>query len=155
MTDRIKHFLTDILALNRTVSIVLLSVLFFGLGEQLWSPFLPVYLEARSRTSADPVVAQVSWAALPMGDRGYLVESGPCVHYLSSERDLVPRRDAVAPASGLLALGGPAFDEPSLFAALAPRHRESESTGIRSSYRGSRSSCGDFRSVRFEPLPAS
>jgi hypothetical protein len=25
------------------------SVLFFGLGEQLWRPFLPAYLEAKTR----------------------------------------------------------------------------------------------------------
>ena len=37
------------LALNRTVGIVLLTVLFFGLGEELWSHFMPVYLEAQGR----------------------------------------------------------------------------------------------------------
>ena len=39
--------LGTVLALNRTVGIVLVSVLFFGLGEQLWSPFLPAYLDAK------------------------------------------------------------------------------------------------------------
>src|SRR5262245_10666355 len=39
--------LRTVLALNRTVGIVLVSVLFFGLGEQLWSPFFPVYLDAK------------------------------------------------------------------------------------------------------------
>jgi hypothetical protein len=38
--------LSRLLALNRTVAVVLLSVLFFGLGEQLWSPFMPLYLTA-------------------------------------------------------------------------------------------------------------
>ena len=38
---------STMLALNRTVGIVLVSVLFFGLGEQLWSPFLPAYFEAK------------------------------------------------------------------------------------------------------------
>ena len=40
--------LRTVLALNRTVGIVLVSVLFFGLGEQLWAPFLPAYLEAKT-----------------------------------------------------------------------------------------------------------
>jgi MFS family permease len=42
---------STMLALNRTVGIVLVSVLFFGLGEQLWSPFLPAYLEAKTGAS--------------------------------------------------------------------------------------------------------
>jgi predicted MFS family arabinose efflux permease len=41
--------LANLLALNRTVAIVLLAVLFFGLGEQLWEPYMPVYLQARSK----------------------------------------------------------------------------------------------------------
>jgi len=41
-----------VLALNRTVGVVLISVLFFGLGEQLWSPFLPAYLQASTKTGA-------------------------------------------------------------------------------------------------------
>lgn len=51
-------------ALNRTVGIVLVSVLFFGLGEQLWSPFLPAYLEAKLGANAARSVGGVSLAAL-------------------------------------------------------------------------------------------
>src|SRR5262249_28523203 len=40
------------LALNRTLVVVLVSVLFFGMGEQLWSPFFPAYLEAKIRSGA-------------------------------------------------------------------------------------------------------
>jgi MFS family permease len=36
------------LALNRTVGIVLITVLFFGLGEELWSQFMPLYLKAQT-----------------------------------------------------------------------------------------------------------
>ncbi len=53
--------LPTMLALNRTVGIVLVSVLFFGLGEQLWSPFLPAYLEAKTSPGA---IGGVSLAAL-------------------------------------------------------------------------------------------
>jgi hypothetical protein len=44
--------LTRLLALNRTVGIVLVAVLFFGLGEQLWSQFLPVLLQDQSKELA-------------------------------------------------------------------------------------------------------
>jgi predicted MFS family arabinose efflux permease len=40
-----RRSLATLLALNRTVVVVLLAVLFFGLGEQLWEPFLGVYLD--------------------------------------------------------------------------------------------------------------
>lgn len=54
--------LTNLLALNRTVIIVLVSVLFFGLGEQLWEPFMPVYLQARSKEAiaAAPTLGDLS-----------------------------------------------------------------------------------------------
>src|SRR5262245_5205171 len=66
MTPEPRPSLARLLALNRTVGIVLLSVLFFGLGEQLWSQFMPVYLEAQTKERAREAVAAgaVSWAAL-------------------------------------------------------------------------------------------
>lgn len=45
--SRSRSSLANFLALNRTVAIVLLSVLCFGLGEQLWERFIPVFLQAR------------------------------------------------------------------------------------------------------------
>jgi predicted MFS family arabinose efflux permease len=56
--------LRTMLALNRTVGIVLISVLFFGLGEQLWSPFLPAYLEAKTSASGAPTSGGVGLLAL-------------------------------------------------------------------------------------------
>jgi MFS family permease len=53
-----------VLALNRTVGIVLISVLFFGLGEQLWSPFLPAYLDAKLNGSAAHSIGGVGLTAL-------------------------------------------------------------------------------------------
>jgi predicted MFS family arabinose efflux permease len=49
---------------NRTVGVVLVSLMFFGLGEQLWSPFFPAYLEARIKPDPATTVAGVSFAAL-------------------------------------------------------------------------------------------
>jgi predicted MFS family arabinose efflux permease len=56
--------LQSLLALNRTVGIILVSVLFFGLGEQLWSPFLPAYLDAKLNGSAASSLGGVSLTAL-------------------------------------------------------------------------------------------
>jgi predicted MFS family arabinose efflux permease len=56
--------LGTVLALNRTVGIVLVSVLFFGLGEQLWSPFLPAYLEAKTSGSVGHTTGGVGLLAL-------------------------------------------------------------------------------------------
>jgi MFS family permease len=53
--------LANLLALNRTVAIVLVSVLFFGLGEQLWEPYMPVYLQARAK---DAIRAAPAWGDL-------------------------------------------------------------------------------------------
>jgi MFS family permease len=53
-----------VLALNRTVGVVLVSVLFFGLGEQLWNPFFPAYLAAKLGPSAAGATAGVSVATL-------------------------------------------------------------------------------------------
>ena len=56
--------LRTLLALNRTVGIVLVSVLFFGLGEQLWSPFLPAYLDAKMNGSSARSLGGVSLMTL-------------------------------------------------------------------------------------------
>jgi MFS family permease len=57
--------LARLLALNRTVAVVLLSVLLFGLGQQLWHPFVPAYLEAQTKQlGREPTTGAVSAAAL-------------------------------------------------------------------------------------------
>ena len=84
----------------------------------------------------DGALNLVSFAALPAGNR-YLLETGPTVHYLSTERDLV--RTASTEGRGLLALGGPAFDTRATAPAAVAR----------------RSGCGAIGSLRFEDLPGS
>jgi MFS family permease len=58
--------LARLLALNRTVGIVLLAVLLFGLGEQLWSQFMPVLLKDQSKQLAAEAQSAhgMSWSAL-------------------------------------------------------------------------------------------
>src|SRR5712692_1753594 len=58
-----RHRLAQILALNRTVAIVLITVLFFGLGEELWSSFMPLYLKALSKEQLQEGI-EIGWAAL-------------------------------------------------------------------------------------------
>jgi hypothetical protein len=49
MTESTRNRLANFLAINRTVGIVLLTVLLFGLGEQLWHPFVPLFLESQTK----------------------------------------------------------------------------------------------------------
>src|SRR5262249_17956021 len=54
-----------LLALNRTVGVVLVTVLFFGLGEQLWEPFMPAFLGAQTKQRATSQLGEeVAWALL-------------------------------------------------------------------------------------------
>src|SRR5437879_9084258 len=53
-TPRIR--LARFLAVNRTVGIVLLTVLLFGLGEQLWEPFVPLFLKSQTKAFTDEAV---------------------------------------------------------------------------------------------------
>src|SRR5688572_23963886 len=60
------HRLAHFLALNRTVGVVLVAVLFFGLGEQLWSQFMPVYFQAQTKDLARETAGTglVGWPVL-------------------------------------------------------------------------------------------
>lgn len=64
MTESGYRSLATILAVNRTVGIVLVTLLFFGLGEQLWSPFFPAYLEARIRPGSAGSIAGIAFSVL-------------------------------------------------------------------------------------------
>ncbi len=52
MAETPRNRLAHYLAINRTVGIVLLTVLLFGLGEQLWAPFVPLYLKSETKAFA-------------------------------------------------------------------------------------------------------
>jgi CHAT domain-containing protein len=88
-----------------------------------------------------------------------MVERGPLIHYLSAERDLVPSGELHAAGEGMLVLGSPAFDDVTPFAALAPEQKPGKGTveklATLVSFRGQRSACGDFKAMRFGPLPQS
>lgn len=108
-----------------------------ALRIRVWDP-LAESLKGATRVFIVPdgALNLVSFAALPTGNR-YLLETGPTIHYLSTERDLV--RGTAAQGRGLLALGGPAFD----------------GRGTASTIAAQRSGCGAIGSLRFEDLPGS
>jgi len=86
----------------------------------------------------DGILDLIPFGGLPDG-KGYLIEHGPVIHTLSSERDLVPT-PGDARKTGLLAIGSPLFDL-------------SETAPAPSPLRDSPSSCDDFRKLDFKPLP--
>jgi predicted MFS family arabinose efflux permease len=53
-----------VLAVNRTVGVVLVTLLFLGLGEQLWTPFLPAYLEAKIKLADAGAAAGIAFSVL-------------------------------------------------------------------------------------------
>jgi CHAT domain-containing protein len=57
----------------------------------------------------DGVLNLIPFSGLPDG-KGYMIEHGPVIHVLSSERDLIPAESA-HPKTGLVAFGNPAFGQ--------------------------------------------
>ena len=129
-----------------------------SLRRAIWDP-VARHLGSSRRVFVVPdgSINLVNLAALPAAEMGYLVESDLVMHYLAAERDLVPGVTRSKEGTGLLAIGGPAYDESSLFASLVPRDptsigSESALGTATSVFRGPRSGCGSFQSLHFEPL---
>lgn len=82
-----------------------------ALRAAVWDPLLAALDGVRFIvTVSDGALNLVNWAALPTGSASYLLESGPLLHRLTAERELL------FPAGGdrgkaLLAVGDPAFGE--------------------------------------------
>jgi CHAT domain-containing protein len=110
-----------------------------SLRRKVWDPIRAELGNARLAL----VVADGSLNLIPFGGlsdgKGYLVEHGPVIHMLTSERDLVPSDDS-GKKNGLLAIGSPAFDLASN--SLAP-----------SPLRDTPVTCEAFNKLEFHPLP--
>jgi CHAT domain-containing protein/tetratricopeptide (TPR) repeat protein len=125
------------------------------LRAKVWDPVAP-HLQGSTSVFLVPdgALHMVNFAALPVDETRYVVETGPVIHYLSAERDLVPAAADRATA-GLLAVGSPAFDDSGAFAALKASASPASKPAAGGTFRGTRSVCGTFESMRFAPLPAS
>ena len=79
------------------------------LRERLWDPIESSVAGAQEICVVpDGALVLLDIAALPVGEKEYLIERAPPIHYLTTERDLLP--DEAPSGRGLLACGGPAFD---------------------------------------------
>jgi CHAT domain-containing protein len=131
------------------------------LRRRLWDP-IAIRLSGVSRVFIvpDDAINLVAFAALPTGTARYLLEQGPSIHYLTTERDLVRTEPTTSDVGrGLLALGGAAYADGSLFASLSnsktqPAQRP-VATMASASFRGTGSTCVSFQSMQFKALPGS
>ena len=128
-----------------------------ALRRKIWDPLLPELANAKEVfVVPDGALHLVSLASLPVGSSQYLVETKPLIHYLSTERDLVPEQSHRG--QGLLVVGNPAFDQVGKLAMTsspqsAPVGPTSGTGGVL--LRGARSACGTFQTLRFRALPGS
>lgn len=84
-----------------------------SLRRLIWDPLAASLRNARQVFIVpDGAIHLVSFYSLPVDGGGYLVEKGPLVHYLSTERDLLRQAVSFGGERKLLALGGPDFDAP-------------------------------------------
>ncbi len=129
-----------------------------ALRQRVWDP-LRAHVSGVDTVFVVPdgALNLVSFATLPAGETGYLIDRGPVVHYLSAERDLVSSETPKTNNGGLLAVGAPAFDDATLFTQTQPPNRESTPSVARSTS-GSliadtrRAGCGTLQEMQFGPL---
>ena len=124
------------------------------LRKAIWDPLAP-HVRGASRVFVVPdgALSLLPFGALPSGVNGFLQESGPPFHYLTTERDLVAvAGGARSPGAGMLALGGPDFDG-GPDAAARPAPAADAAAGQADSLRRARvGACGTLQSLRFQPL---
>jgi CHAT domain-containing protein len=116
-----------------------------GLRKRVWDPLESDFKNAKLvLVVPDGILNLVPFSALPSGN-GYLVEHGPVVHILTSERDLLPplRGDKKA---GLLAVGSPSFE----LARVDP-----DPDTLPETLRGVPIKCEAFTGMDFHGLPGS
>jgi CHAT domain-containing protein/tetratricopeptide (TPR) repeat protein len=117
-----------------------------ALRARVWDPLVPYLGDVdRAFVVPDGALHLINLGALPIGSFEYLVERGPLIQYLNSERDLMHAAQTVSAATaGLLALGGAAFDaEP----------RPAAPSSASGSHAPVRASCGTFQTMQFTALP--
>jgi CHAT domain-containing protein/tetratricopeptide (TPR) repeat protein len=130
------------------------------LRSHIWDPLRPVFSKtAHVFVVPDGALHTVNFGALPATHTSYLVEIGPSMHYLSTERDGI-RSGEEHHGVGMLALGGPDYDHAASSSTVnAPFAIASVGAGAGSvgppTYRGALADCADFSQMRFPQLPGS
>jgi tetratricopeptide (TPR) repeat protein len=120
------------------------------LRRAVWDPVaIHAHGARRLFVVPDGSLALVNFSTLPEGDSGYVLEHGPCLHYLPTERDLALGLEPAHAGRGLLAMGAPAFDSSAIHADAGGGLLAAES------FRGPHTDCVSFREIRFGALPAS
>lgn len=125
-----------------------------ALRQAVWDPITAHLLGAsRIFVVPDGAIGLVPFAALPAGSSSYVLEQWPPIYYLSAERDLVTTTVTRTNARGMLALGGPAFDDavPAIAGAAADTPAPAASVATAPVTR-SASGCASFQNLRFQPL---
>ena len=128
------------------------------LGAQLrriiWDPVAKRFPNARRVFMVpDGALSLLPFAALPSGAGRYLIEDGPLIHVLTTERDLVADAPSEARNKGLLVIGGPSFSAQAPRSLLASAKTVDAADETRRQV-SSPDGCG-YRSMRFTPLPGS
>jgi CHAT domain-containing protein/tetratricopeptide (TPR) repeat protein len=127
-----------------------------ALRRRIWDPLVPGLGDVKEVfVVPDAALHLANLASFPVGRSQYLVETGPLIHYLSTERDLVPVQSRRG--KGILVVGNPAFDQTGRITLATDR--QSTPIGAPAAttvvLRGSRSGCGTFQTLHFPLLPAS
>ena len=122
--------------------------------EFVWDPLTP-YLNDVERVYVvmDGALLVLSLAALPVGDAEYLIDTGPQIHYLSTERDLVPEARE-PPGDGLLVLGDPDFESTTIAGENDGQDPSPIMMAKANVFRGRRAACQELEELNFERLPA-
>jgi CHAT domain-containing protein/tetratricopeptide (TPR) repeat protein len=126
-----------------------------ALRARVWDPIAAHVAGAKTLfVVTDGALGVVPFAALPAGTNGHLIDDSPPIHYLTAERDIVAIGSGrTASSGGLLAFGGPAFDElPSEVQRPGASETASSARAAAPTLRGGASSCGSLRTIQFEQL---
>jgi CHAT domain-containing protein/tetratricopeptide (TPR) repeat protein len=119
-----------------------------ALRRAVWDPIAAHVSGARRLFLVpDGSLNGVPFAALPTGTGRYLLETGPVIHYLSAERDVVETRgEPSTTGRGLLVLGAPAFSSTGATPVTAAATRAADVPRAMPT-------CLSFREMQFPPLP--
>lgn len=112
-----------------------------ALRRRIWDPLTPLLKQVTTVFAVlDAPLHLVHLSALPIGKSRYLMETGPLIHYLNTERDLLRSSVERVGAGSLLAIGNPAFEMIPATATAA--------------LRGPAEACYDPAQTRFASLPS-